>query len=84
EPGYGESFWVFNRDGKEVALQGLKRFDLPAWMPPNDEGWVMAGPPAEDYVVPEDVLVWAWNGSVFVLIPPGGKLPAGNAAWFWQ
>ncbi len=83
-PGYGESFWVFNRDGKEVVLQGLKRFGQPAWMPSNDNGWVMTGSPAEDYVVPEGVLVWAWNGSVFVLIPPGEKLPAGSAAWFWQ
>ena len=83
-PDYGESYWVFNRDGKEVDLQGLKRFGQPAWMPSNDNGWVMTGSPAEDYVVPEGVLVWAWNGSVFVLIPPGEKLPAGSAAWFWQ
>jgi len=84
QPGYGECFWVFNRNAKVVALQGLKRFGQPAWTPPNDNGWVLTGPPAEDYVVPKGVQVWTWNGSAFVLIPPGKTLPAGSAAWFWQ
>jgi len=85
QPGYGEAFWVFNRDNEVIALQGQKRFDQPAWTPPfADDAWVMTGPPAGDYVVPEGMQVWTWNGSVSVLIPPGEKLSAGSAAWFWQ
>ncbi|MDD4099334.1 MAG: YDG domain-containing protein, partial [Lentisphaeria bacterium] len=84
QPGYGESFWVFNRDNAAVILHGLKRLDPPAWAPPaSGNAWVMTGPPAEDYVVPEGVQVWVWDGRLFVLVPAGGKLPAGNAAWFW-
>ncbi|NLZ62178.1 MAG: hypothetical protein GX902_00055, partial [Lentisphaerae bacterium] len=84
-PGYGESFWVFNRNQDVVSLHGLKRFDQPAWEPPFiDNAWIMTGPPAEDYVVPEGVQVWVWDGNAFILIPPGEKLPAGSAAWFWQ
>jgi len=86
QPGYGESFWVFNRDSEVVvALKGQKRFGQPGWAPRLiDNTWVMTGPPTEDYVVPDGVQVWAWNGCVFVLIQPGEKLPAGSAAWFWQ
>jgi len=86
QPGYGESFWGFNRDSEVVvALKGQKRFGQPGWAPRLiDNTWVMTGPPTEDYVVPDGVQVWAWNGCVFVLIQPGEKLPAGSAAWFWQ
>jgi hypothetical protein len=84
-PDYGESFWVFNNDDDPVVLHGLKRLDQPDWTPPaSDNAWIMAGPPAEDYVVPEGMQVWTWDGRTFVLIPPGAKLPAGSAAWFWQ
>ena len=84
-PLFGESFWVFNRDQDDVVLQGLKCLEPPAWEPPpSDKDWVMSGPPAEDYVVPEGVQVWIWNGEAFKLIPAGEKLPAGSAAWFWR
>ncbi|NLF61087.1 MAG: leucine-rich repeat protein [Lentisphaerae bacterium] len=85
QPGYGESFWVFNRGNGDVVLEGLKRLDQPDWAPPvSDNAWVMTGPPAKDYTVPEGVQVWVWNGHFFELIPAGEKLPAGRAAWFWQ
>ena len=85
QPHFGESFWVFNRGNEAVVLQGLKRVNPPAWVPPAaDNAWILAGPPAEDFVVPPGVLVWTWDGRVFVLIPAGGVLPAGRAAWLWQ
>ena len=89
KPVHGESYWVFNR-GEAVELKGQKSFDLDpsAWKQSFiDNAWVMTGPPTEAYLVPDEgVQVWTWDGDkrIFILIPPGGKLPAGSAAWFWQ